>query len=180
MLQQAFADGRLDADELHERQSRALRIRFTDEMAELVSDLPEGQELAGSRAVTPRAARPPATAPADYGSSVTIMSGKHRVLPAGTQHMANFAWWGGDEIDCTEALGPGVTLTLELNAIMGGHSVYVPEGVRVLDESVAIMAGNEIQQDAQGDGTNGTLVIKGFLWWAGSDIILAGSRKDKR
>ena len=34
------------------------------------------------------------------------------------------------------------------------------------------MAGNDIHKGAQGDGSNGTLIIKGFLFWAGSDIKL--------
>lgn len=180
ILDQAYADGRLDADELRERQGKALQLRFTDEMADLVSDLPEGQDVDPGTTVAPRPSAPPATAPAEYGASVTIMTGKSVTLPAGTEHMSNFAWWGGDDIDCTEALGPGRTLTLELNAIMAGHNIYVPEGVRVLDEAIAIMAGNDIHKGAQGDGSNGTLIIKGFLWWAGSDIFLAGSKKDKR
>lgn len=180
ILEQAYADGRLDADELRERQAKALQLRFTDEMADLVDDLPEGRELGPGTSVTPRPSALPATAPAEYGASVSIMSGRNVTLPPGTEHMSNFAWWGGDEIDCTEALGPGRTLTLELNAIMGGHNIYVPEGVRVIDESIAIMAGNDIHKGAQGDGSNGTLIVKGFLWWAGSEVVLAGSKKDKR
>lgn len=51
--------------------------------------------------------------------------------------------------------------------------MFVPEGVRVIDQSVAIMAGNDIKRRAQGDGSNGTLVLKGFLWWGGNDVKLA-------
>src|SRR5699024_347203 len=104
--------------ELTERQSRALQVRYTDEIADIVADLPEGIGLVDA---APLATRPPAPgrlANADYGSSVSIMTGKEIVLPAGTRHMTDFAFWGGNEIDVTDALGPGRILTLELHAIM--------------------------------------------------------------
>jgi len=45
--------------------------------------------------------------------------------------------------------------------------------VRVLDQSMAIMAGSDVDTNAQGDGSNGTLVIEGFLFWAGHSVKLA-------
>ena len=61
-----------------------------------------------------------------------------------------------------DALGPGVTLTLYLHAIMAGSNIDVPPDVRVVDEPVAIMAGNDIQPEAPGDGSNGTLIPQGL------------------
>ena len=105
------------------------------------------------------------------------MSGRDVSIEPGTRHYLNFAWWGGDNIDLTGAMGPGVVITLELHAIMAGHHIYVPEGVRVVDDSMAIMAGNDVDREAKGDGSNGTLVLKGFLWWAGHDVKLGASRR---
>ena len=173
ILEDAFTAGRLEDHELRERQEKALQVRFTDEIAELVDDLPEGQAL------KPAAASPAPVrrhsgelAPEDMGSSVTIMSGKTVRIPFGTRRMSNFAYWGGDDIYLTDAMGPGVVMTLNLPAIMAGHDIYVPKGVRIVDQSIAIMAGNDIASNAQGDGSNGTLVIKGFLFWAGHDVQL--------
>ncbi|MBB1511574.1 hypothetical protein H5398_01900 [Tessaracoccus sp. MC1679] len=101
------------------------------------------------------------------------MSGRDIVLESGTRDWGNLAFWGGNNIDLTQAMGPGRIVTLTLHAIMGGNNVFVPEGVRVIDQSVAIMAGNDIKRRAQGDGSNGTLVLKGFLWWGGNDVKLA-------
>lgn len=176
-LEQAYAAGRLELDELTERQSKALRVRYTDEIAEIVADLPEGIGLTDPSAVVPQPPPSGGPAAASYGTSVSIMSGKDIMLPAGTRHMSDFAFWGGNEIDVSEAMGPGRVVTLELHAIMGGNNVWVPEGVRVIDESVAIMAGNEVKKGAQGDGSNGTLVLKGFLFWGGSEVKLASKRK---
>lgn len=179
VLQQAHAEGRLDIEELAERQDKALRATYTDEFASLVNDLPAGREilaLGNAEISVSRSSAPPATG-APERTTVTFMSGRDVIIEPGTRHYTNFAWWGGDDIDLTAAMGPGVVVTLELHAIMAGHDIYVPEGVRVLDESLAIMAGNDIDRAARGDGSNGTVIVKGFLWWAGHNVRLGSSRR---
>ena len=171
-LQRAYEAGRLELDEMHERQESALTAKFADELAPLLADLPEGQELATTlpAPVAPTHKALPAVVPADAGFSLTVMSGKDVVVESGTQTLTDFAWWGGNNYDVTRAMGPGRVVTLNLHAVMAGSDIFVPAGVRVIDQSMAIMAGNEIKPEAQGDGSNGTLIIKGFLWWAGNEI----------
>lgn len=178
ILQQAYAAGRITVDELAERQEAALGAKYLDVLPDLVEDLPEGSALAVRPGNTP-AARPgtPLPAASPEATTLTFMSGKDVDLAPGTTLYRNFAWWGGDTINVVDAMGPGVVLTLELHCIMAGHDILVPEGVRVIDESLAIMAGNDIAKDARGDGSNGTLILKGFLWWAGSDVKLASAGK---
>ena len=175
VVQRAYEAGRLDLDEMRERQEKALKARFTDELPKLVADLPEGQELTRQDRTVPSVPKPgplPETGIGNAGFGVSIMSGREIVLESGTREFGNFAFWGGNDIDLSQAMGPGRIVTLTLHAIMGGNNVYVPEGVRVIDQSVAIMAGNGVARDAQGDGSNGTLVLKGFLWWGGNDVKL--------
>ncbi|MFT3888667.1 MAG: DUF1707 domain-containing protein [Arachnia sp.] len=178
-LQQAYEAGRLDLEEMHERQELALRAKFADDLLPLLADLPEGQDLAVSQASPPAAAHHtlPATAPADGGFSLSVMSGRDVVVEPGTEQLGNFAWWGGNNYDLTRAMGPGRVITMSLHAIMGGNNIVVPPGVRVVDQSLAIMAGNEIESSAQGDGSNGTLVLQGFLFWAGNKVSL--TREDR-
>ena len=179
VLQQAHADGRLDIEELGERQDRVLAAKYMDEFDAVVEDLPEGRHLAeagGGHPATRRTGPPPATGSPER-TTVTFMSGRDIAIEPGTRRYTNFAWWGGDNIDLTSAMGPGVVVTLEMHAVMAGNDVYVPEGVRVLDESIAIMAGNDIDRAARGDGSNGTVILKGFLWWAGHDVKLGSSRR---
>ncbi|MHA6523880.1 DUF1707 SHOCT-like domain-containing protein [Tessaracoccus sp. G1721] len=175
VLQRAHAEGRLSVEELGERQDAALQARFIDEFEGLVDDLPEGMGLAtrpgGQPAVLP-AAGPPAdasTAPFTF----TVLTGRDVDVAPGTSYYRNFAWWGGDDIHLDDVMGPGVVLTLELSAVMAGHDIFVPPGVRVIDESLAVMAGNDIERQARGDGANGTLILKGFLFWAGNDVKLS-------
>jgi len=168
VLQQAHAAGRLSVEELGSRQDAVLAAQYVDDLLPVVADLPEGALLQAGPAVAM-----PSPATTDVGMSVTFMTGRDVDLAPGTSLYRNFAWWGGDDIILDRALGPGVLLTLELSAVMAGHDIYVPQGVRVIDESFAIMAGNDIDQDARGDGSNGTLILKGFLFWAGHDVKLS-------
>lgn len=182
VLQQAHAAGRLSVDELHERQEVALEAKFLDQLPDLIDDLPEGSDLlptAPTEFAVPasRPMTPPPAAVSPEAVTITFMTGKDVDVRPGTSVYRNFAWWGGDDIHVGEAMGPGVVLTLELHCIMAGHNIYVPEGVRVIDESIAIMAGNDVDKEARGDGSNGTLIIKGFLWWAGSDVKLQKSAR---
>ena len=59
-------------------------------------------------------------------------------MAPGTTLYRNFAWWGGDDIVLDEVLGTGVVVTLQLSAVMAGHDIFVPPGVRVIDESIAV------------------------------------------
>lgn len=109
--------------------------------------------------------------------SLTVMSGRDVRLAPGSPGVRNFAWWGGDNYNLVDALGPGRTVVLELHAIMAGSTIYVPEGVRVIDECLAIMAGNTVRRSADGDGSNGTLILRGFLWWGGHTVKLAKGQR---
>lgn len=166
-LQEAYSEGRLDLAEMQERQERVLRSRYLDELPLVVEDLPQSSLIQAQPAARPQ----PAVPEAKGGFSLAIMSGRSIRVARGTRTMSGFAWWGGNEIDLTDAMGPGSVVTLTLHAVMGGNTIRVPEGVRVVDQSLAIMAGNDVKE-AQGDGSNGTLVLKGFLFWAGNDVKL--------
>lgn len=177
VLQRAHAAGRLTVEELGERQDAALLARFTDEFPQLVADLPEGGELAvGHPSTLPPGPHPLPAAVEGAHPSLTILTGREVDVAPGTTLYRNFAWWGGDTIHLDDVMGPGVVLTMELSAVMAGHDIFVPAGVRVIDESIAIMAGNDVESGARGDGSNGTLILKGFLFWAGNDVKLSSGR----
>ena len=180
----AHAAGRLDLAELDERQTQVITSRFLDELTPLVADLPEGQSLvlmAGPHQGRGVAAYSAAPMPAIYDqpptvSTVSVLSGKNLKPQRGVEKIAAFQFWGGEDIDLTEAFGPGITITYEAVSIMAGSSIVVPEGVRVQDNTVNIMAGNDIRPKAQGDGSNGTLVLSGFSLMAGHSVKLAKNK----
>lgn len=178
ILQDAHAAGRLSIEEFDQRQDAALAATHTDDLDGLIDDLPEGRRLpAGiptyAIAPAPRS-RPPVPTRIDEPRpmSYAVLSGRTVELEPGSPGLNTFAWWGGHDIYVADAMGPGAVVVLNVSAVMGGHDIYVPPGVKVIDECIAIMAGNDVARDAQGDGSNGTLVLRGFLWWAGSDVKL--------
>jgi hypothetical protein len=133
------AVGRLTLDELEDRSSRALAARTRGELATLISDLPQegGQEQSG------RAPAAPAQAKKPVRWMVAIMSGSHRrgrFRAVGRINAVSIM--GGDEIDLREAEIEGGELTLNLVAIMGGATIYIPDSVEVEVGGFSLMGGN--------------------------------------
>ena len=101
---------------------------------------------------------------------MAILSGREIEVAPGTPAVHSYCVMGGDDIYLTDALGPGVEITLDCYALMGGNTIYIPGGVRIIDRTVNIIAGNDVKKKARGDGSNGTLVLTGFSLMAGHDI----------
>ncbi|UVI37183.1 DUF1707 SHOCT-like domain-containing protein [Brevibacterium spongiae] len=200
VITEAVTHGRLDPEETAERQDDAIGAKFIDELIPLLEDLPEGEQLhrrfarqtghgspagstgpgsalqhRGAAELSP-AAEPGSAPPAN---SVAIMSGREIDVPAGTAQVTTYALMGGDSIDLCAVMGPGVTVELVSYAMWAGNDIYVPPGVHVRDETINIMAGNEVRQSARGDGSNGTVVLKGVSLMAGHDVRLAKGYRTK-
>lgn len=184
VLAQAHANGRLDAEEIDDRQSRTLRTKYLSDLPDLIDDLPEGEALSrrfaaqlSPRGSTQALERPASGAVQPTGATVpttstAILSGRTVEVPAGTREFKLFALMGGDDVHLAEALGPDIEVTIESASIMGGSNIYVPPGVRVVDETVNVMGGNSIRRKAAGDGSGGTVILKGFNLMGGHDVKL--------
>jgi hypothetical protein len=130
------AVGRLTLDELEERSGRALAAKTRGELATLTSDLPaEGGQAQ------------PASAPAQVRKPVRWMV----AIVSGSQRRGRFravgrinavSIMGGDEIDLREAEIEGGELTLNLVAIMGGATIYIPDSVELEVGGFSLMGGN--------------------------------------
>jgi hypothetical protein len=149
------AVGRLTLDELEERSSRALAAKTRGELATLVSDLPQeaGQE------------RPaPALAKKPVRWMVAIMAGSHRRGRFRAVGRINaVAIMGGDEIDLREAEIEGGELTLNLVAIMGGATIYIPDSVELEVGGFSLMGGNT-EIGAERPARPGAPVIRLRTW----------------
>lgn len=172
VIQDAFVNGRLTPAEVAERQDRALTSQYTDELLPIVADLPEASALASRFATVMPHASAPAPARPDGQPRYVILTGRTYDLEPGQTSINNVAIMGGDTIHTAPAFGPGVTVHLHLDAIMGGHTLLVPPGVKVVDESQGIMGGNDVSKHARGDGSNGVLLLTGTLFMAGSTVKL--------
>lgn len=183
LLQQAHAAGRLDVIELNDRQDRALSARFSDEFIELLEDLPEGREVVAVLRPTAAPTTSPRPGPASVlraiatpgtaNQSIAILSGKDLMVPPGVTRYHLMSFLGGDNVDLTRALQPGVVVVLESQAVLGGATISIPPGVNVVDESQSVMGGNTVKRSARGDGSRGTLVLRGISIMGGNTVKLA-------
>lgn len=174
VIQDAFVNGRLTASETSERQDLALTSQYTDELYPIVADLPEARLLPAQLNVVGPRTQP---FPADAQPRYAILASKTFDLEPGQTSLRDVLVMSGDTIHTRHAFGPGVTITIHVDAIMGGHTIYVPAGVKILDHSESILGGNDVSKQAKGDGSTGTLILSGTLFMAGNHIKLDKSAR---
>lgn len=110
--------------------------------------------------------------------ALVVFSGKHLVPEAGTPGERSIALMGGTETDLREVMGPGVEFTADLYAMWGGHEIRVPRGVRIIDRTFNVMCGVSMDEGVRGDGSMGTLVLRGFHLMGGTTVTLVGGEDD--
>jgi hypothetical protein len=128
------AVGRLTLDELEERAGQALTAKTRGDLAALTSDLP--QQATAADVAIPRTRKP-------VRWMVAIMGGSHRrgrFRAVGSVNSVSIM--GGDEIDLREAEIEGGELTLNMFALMGGATVYIPDSVELEVSGFSLMGGN--------------------------------------
>jgi hypothetical protein len=128
------AVGRLTLDELEDRAGQALTAKTRGELAALTSDLP--QQATAADVAAPRTRKP-------VRWMVAIMGGSHRrgrFRAVGSVNSVSIM--GGDEIDLREAEIEGGELTMNMFALMGGATVYVPDSVDLEVSGFSLMGGH--------------------------------------
>jgi Domain of unknown function (DUF1707) len=142
MLGQHAAAGRLTLDEHEERASLVLAAKTRDDLAVVTRDLPAVDEAAS---VATSAAAGVAPRPKATRWFVAIMGGsqRRRLRPASVVNAV--AIMGGDEIDLRDAEIDANGLTLNMFAIMGGSTIYLPNTVDVEISGFSLMGGNSEQ-----------------------------------
>ncbi len=132
VLSQQAAAGRLTLDELEERAGLALTAKTRADLATVTRDLPAEAAAAPDRRKTP------------VRWFVAIMGGSHRRGRFRAASVVNgLAIMGGDEIDLRDAEIDSDGLTLNLYALMGGSTIYLPDTVDVEVGGFSIMGGTE-------------------------------------
>ena len=172
-LSDALSRGQLTTVEFDERHSQALKAMYIDQLPALVEDIPEADELGpyNNQRSGPIQPAKPGTGKSD--TAICILSGSNQVVAPNTPKVSAVAMLGGNDYDLCDVMGPGVEFTIESINFLAGHDIYVPPGVRVINKSFSILGGVDIAQNARGDGSNGTLIIKGFNLLGGDDVMLA-------
>jgi Domain of unknown function (DUF1707)/Cell wall-active antibiotics response 4TMS YvqF len=128
------AVGRLTLDELEERAGQALTAKTRGELAVLTSDLP--QQATAADVAVPRTRKPVRWMVAIMGGSQR--RGRFRAVGS----VNSISIMGGDEIDLREAEIEGGELTMNMFALMGGATVYVPDSVDLEVSGFSLMGGH--------------------------------------
>lgn len=145
-LREALAEGRLTAEEHAERLDTVYQARTYAELAPVVADLPGA---GGTTPAAPRMARDDLPAPsAGSPNLVAILSGAERkgrwlVEP----HTNVVTVLGGVELDLRQAVLAQREVTINITAVLGGVSITIPPGVRVLNSVTSVMGGCSLPSD---------------------------------
>jgi hypothetical protein len=143
-LREAFAEGRLTADEHAERLEAVYEAKTHGELAPLVADLPVRADAAAQVALPP----------SDVGGlsryTQPLVAVFGNVQRSGRWLVANgmvaTAVFGEVILDLREAVLERHEITVTANAIFGQVVLKVPDGVVVLDEGVAIFGSRSTHQ----------------------------------
>ncbi len=150
------AVGRLTLDELEERSSRALTAKTRGELATLTGDLPAEHDQ-------DRPAPAPAKKPVRWMVAV-LSSSQRRGRFRAVGRINSIAVLGSEEIDLREAEIEGGELTLNLVALMGEATIYVPDSVE-LDVGGFSLMGEHTEIGADRPPRPGAPVVRLRTWY---------------
>ena len=181
-LMEHFANDVLDVEEFERRVEVAHTADSSEELKNLLRDLPGGGDLPAVRGEESgagelrRAREYTVTSSADVGERsfvVACLGGSSRRghwTPARRNYAV--AVMGGAELDFREAVfGPGVT-EVQVYALWGGVDIIVPPGINVESRGIALLGGFDHAADSPSSGnpSQPTLRITGLALMAGVDV----------
>jgi hypothetical protein len=107
----------------------------------------------------------------EYINSTAILGGIHKTIISKNFRGGQLSFFmGGGEIDLSQADITG-TVTLEVNAVMGGGKLILPPHWNIKSEITAIMAGiDDKRQRAVVTDPNKILILKGTVFMGGIEI----------
>ncbi|MET9712747.1 DUF1707 SHOCT-like domain-containing protein [Nocardiopsis alba] len=192
-LREALAEGRLTPVEHEERLDTLYRAKTIGELAPIVSDLPstgapgpvpgyggtdrpDGMEILGSDA------RDLAGQSKGSENLVAVFGGAERRGRWLVEPRTNVSvLCGGVELDLREAVLSRHEVTIQLAVIMGGVDITVPHGVRVINNTSAILGGADLHGTDQVTDPNAPVVhLTGSCMLGGVDVKAKKSKKKRK
>ncbi|MFJ9769932.1 DUF1707 domain-containing protein [Kitasatospora sp. NPDC101157] len=174
LLRDAYAEGRLDAEEHAERIEAAYAAKTFGDLVPLTRDLPAHRSVSFDK--PPLDAREPAPAPArplpparhEAPSVVAIFGGAARKgrWRVGS-HLTAFTAFGGVDIDLTDAVFESPEVEITVTAIFGGVEIRVPENVSLLGSGVGIFGGFDVREQTVADPYAPVVRVKGVALFGG-------------
>jgi len=166
-LSEAFAQDRLDMDELERRMTLAHERDTIASINQLVDDLAEAEGEGRARALAH------SSESLEYDEIIAIFGGNHfsgpRPLPRRLKLKAVF---GGVQLDLREALFPDGVVEVQVKAVFGGVQIIVPPTLAVECHGVAILGGFEglHRAPASPDPSSPLLRVRGQVVFGGVQI----------
>jgi hypothetical protein len=174
LLREAYAEGRLTAEEHAERIDATYNARTLGELAPLTRDLPGHQPLSGARSAPAPAdsARPaPPLPPRDEPVNlVAVFSGATRKgrWRVGREIRAT-AVFGGIDLDLTDAVFESPEVVIVVNTFCGGVDIKVPENVTLVGSGFGIFGGFEVREQTADDPYAPVVRVQGAAVLGGVD-----------
>ena len=181
-LREAYAEGRLTAEEHSERVDSVYAAKTMGDLVPLTKDLPAHSEVHPA-APAARPSRVPQSEPParqEDPNMIAVFGGAERRgrFRAGARIKA-LAVFGGVEIDLSEAVFDSPELVIECRAVFGGVEIKVPPQVTLRGGGIGIFGGTEIKQQ-EGEGPSAPVVtIKSVCVFGGVSAERKKSRKLK-
>lgn len=174
-LREAYAEGRLTAEEHSERVDSVYAAKTLGELVPLTRDLPS------HAAAHPAPARPAGPQPRAQQSSPLPSRTEPETMVAvfgGAQRKGRFragrslkavAVFGGVEIDLTEAVFDAPELVIQCTAVFGGVEIRVPDHVTLRGGGAGVFGGFDVKQQEGTDPHGPVVTIKGMAVFGGVD-----------
>lgn len=144
VLREAFAEGRLTADEHAERVDAAYAAKTQGELVPLTADLPAHQPRAQAQPLPPE----PAALPGEPTKLLAVFGETKRKgrWRAGGRLRA-VSVFGNVQIDLTEAVFTEHEVVITATSVFGAVEVRVPEGVTLRGSGAGIFGSFDIRQE---------------------------------
>ncbi|MFC3998244.1 DUF1707 domain-containing protein [Nocardiopsis sediminis] len=185
-LREALAEGRLTQEEHEERLDSVYRAKTLGQLTPLTQDLPVIGE--------PGAAANPVglTVSTDEARSIAAgSSGRENIVAVFGSAERTGRWlveprtnasvlFGGVALDFREAVLTQREVTVQCAVVFGGLDITVPYGVRVVNNTTAVMGGTSMHgTDSVTDLNAPTIRLTGTCMFGGIDVKAKGPKRKK-
>lgn len=175
LLDSAYEEGRLTADEHRERSEAANQAHTFDDLVPLTRDLVPLDGPASSPAWASAPAAGGDTGPEMIAAIFSGASRSGRWQPR--RNLSVLTLFGGAELDLTQAVFTDNTCEINVFCLFGGIEIRVPDGVNVRNDCIAIFGGADTKTEPPLPGAP-SVIVKGFVGFGGLEV--RGPKKKDR
>lgn len=170
VLTTAYAEGRITRDELEERSEAVIQARTFGDLEPITADLMPSEPAKPIYSTpvpvgdVPQVVVDPSGVDTEVERITSIMSTKRREYGWRMRRRTSIGVVMGDaKLDLTTGVMEAPLCHLDVNIVMGDVVLKVPDGVRVVDETTAIMADVKLKGLRPLPAEAPTIVLRGLV-----------------